>query len=330
MNGSVESATGVRGPVAGHTISVVLPAYNVERYIRELLVSLVSQTVSFHEIFVVDDGSTDSTRSIVREFQERYPIIVLEQKNSGVGAARNLGLARATGEYIYFVDADDIVGVDFVERMQGLLSEHEGSDLVFFSGEDFLDPESEPNARLKSHDRKLDGVWETGVLAALELVAHKAYIPVVWLYVSRRSLWIENGLEFWNNPYEDQWLIDRLVLLAQRTIVRDVRLYRRRIREGSLALSRLTGRHEHALLALYQGIVEQMRSAGCGRDCRRLLRTRLRPIFIKYMRVCFSLGHKPEIGTYLKSCLRAGLPPSFGIFMKYFRYRIHFDRWLRY
>ncbi len=88
------------------TVSVVIPAYNAERYIGETLESVLAQTYRDFEVVVVDDGSTDGTREIVRNYGE--PVRLVEQPNSGPAAARNRGIREARGRFIAFIDADDL------------------------------------------------------------------------------------------------------------------------------------------------------------------------------------------------------------------------------
>lgn len=97
-------------------VSIIVPLYNKEKYIKKCLTSLVEQTYENIEIIVIDDGSTDKSSKIIQEefvSQIRY----YQQKNAGVAVARNYGLALATGQYIIFVDADDYLEVDYVEKM---------------------------------------------------------------------------------------------------------------------------------------------------------------------------------------------------------------------
>lgn len=88
------------------TVSVIIPNYNYGRYVGEAIESVMTQTVPVHEIIVVDDGSTDNSKEIVSAYGERVKLIC--QKNRGVGAARNAGVAASTGEYVAFLDADDV------------------------------------------------------------------------------------------------------------------------------------------------------------------------------------------------------------------------------
>ena len=88
------------------TISVVIPTYNYGRFIAEAIRSVFDQTLLPSEVIVVDDGSTDNTADIVREFREVVKYV--RQENAGVCAARNRGVLESTGELIAFLDADDI------------------------------------------------------------------------------------------------------------------------------------------------------------------------------------------------------------------------------
>lgn len=99
-------------------VSIIIPAYNAQLYIEECLESIISQSFSDIQIIVVDDGSTDSTPRIVEDFAKKDPrITLLEQKNQYAGVARNTGMEIAEGEYLLFLDADDIFEPFMVERM---------------------------------------------------------------------------------------------------------------------------------------------------------------------------------------------------------------------
>lgn len=99
-------------------VSVIVPAYNAEKYLKECLDSICAQMYPALEIIVVDDGSKDSTASIIKNCAEQdVRIIPFYNENHGVSYSRNFGLEHCTGEYVTFVDADDIVAPNFVEQM---------------------------------------------------------------------------------------------------------------------------------------------------------------------------------------------------------------------
>src|SRR5687767_548324 len=92
------------------TISVVLPTFNREEFLTEAFESIAAQTFADWELIVVDDGSTDGTSALVGQLARRVaqPVTYLYQPNRGPGAARNLGIQRARGQYLAFLDSDDL------------------------------------------------------------------------------------------------------------------------------------------------------------------------------------------------------------------------------
>src|SRR5262245_35299311 len=106
-------------------VSVIVPSYNASRYIRETLESVLGQTYSSFEVIVVDDGSTDETAAIVGDHSRRDSRIrLVSQSNAGVGAARNRGIAEASGEFIAPLDADDIWYPDKLQKQVASLQRH--------------------------------------------------------------------------------------------------------------------------------------------------------------------------------------------------------------
>ena len=105
-------------------ISVIVPVYNIEKYIRRCVQSICNQTHSELEIILVDDGSTDSSFAICKELEkEDARIIVRHKENGGSSSARNLGISIATGDYIGFVDSDDYIAPDMYQRLWEALAE---------------------------------------------------------------------------------------------------------------------------------------------------------------------------------------------------------------
>ena len=99
-------------------VSVIVPAYNAEKYLRKCLDSLVNQTFKDYEVIIVNDGSTDSSQIIIDEYVTKYPFIkAIKKENGGMSSARNMALSYAIGEYIAFVDSDDYVEITFLEKM---------------------------------------------------------------------------------------------------------------------------------------------------------------------------------------------------------------------
>ncbi len=140
----VQNAEGVPGSTAyfiAHNkidyvpkVSVIIPVYNAEVYLRECLDSVINQTLREIEVICIDDGSTDSSLSILKEYAQKDPrVSVLQQENLHAGVARNAGIAVAQGEYIHFLDSDDWVDTDTYEKLTALITRHGVEVLKFCS-----------------------------------------------------------------------------------------------------------------------------------------------------------------------------------------------------
>lgn len=115
-------------------ISIVIPLYNKEKSVVATLQSILAQTYTDYEVIIVDDGSTDGSADIVREYVrtlqiDDFKFQILSQQNSGVSAARNRGIIEAKGEYVAFLDADDLWTKDYLETVVALIRDYPGAGL---------------------------------------------------------------------------------------------------------------------------------------------------------------------------------------------------------
>ncbi len=111
------------------TVSVIVPIYNVEKYLEECLNSIAKQTYRNIQVILVNDGSTDDSANICKEYIAQYNWAYVEQKNQGLSAARNAGISIANGEYICFIDSDDWIAEDMIERLLEAAEEYQ-ADIV--------------------------------------------------------------------------------------------------------------------------------------------------------------------------------------------------------
>lgn len=99
-------------------ISVIVPVYNSGKYLDMCIDSLVNQTIKSYEIIIINDGSTDNSLDIINKYKKNNSMIkVISTKNNGIGTARNIGLNNSSGKYVAFVDSDDYVACDFLEKV---------------------------------------------------------------------------------------------------------------------------------------------------------------------------------------------------------------------
>lgn len=143
-------------------ISVIIPAYNREAYLAEAVQSALDQTLPPGEIIVVDDGSTDRTGEIARSFGGIVRCI--RQDNQGVAYARNTGVAASCGEWIAFLDSDDLWVARKLEWQMAYLSEHSEIDLLFGQMKPFLSPELTPDSTSKFDEKIMDACNASALL----------------------------------------------------------------------------------------------------------------------------------------------------------------------
>lgn len=107
-------------------VSIIVPTYNGEKYIKKCVESIMNQTYSNIEIIIVNDGSTDSTKKIIEELKRKDNRIKLySNKNKGVSFSRNFGIDKSTGEYIFFVDSDDHIKPNTIEIMMDIIKKYD-------------------------------------------------------------------------------------------------------------------------------------------------------------------------------------------------------------
>ena len=134
-------------------VSVIIPVYNVEAYVGRTLKTVFDTTASKDdfEVILVNDGTKDGSMKIVQQFSDRPNLTIIEQENQGLSAARNRGLEKAKGEYVWFVDSDDYLDENSIGTVLKLLSERISADVLMFpirwtfldSRDDWLDYHAE-------------------------------------------------------------------------------------------------------------------------------------------------------------------------------------------
>ena len=134
-------------------VSVIVPIYNVEKYLAECVDSILGQTFQDMEIILVDDGSLDASGQMADDYAARDKRVkVIHKENGGQSSARNAGMKIARGEYIYFCDSDDYISLDAIEILYETATKND-LDMVLFNGDSFVDKSDAENDALM---RKMD------------------------------------------------------------------------------------------------------------------------------------------------------------------------------
>jgi glycosyltransferase involved in cell wall biosynthesis len=208
-------------------ISIIIPVYNVEKYLSETLNSILSQEFSNYEIILINDGSTDSTGIICDEFSKKYNFIqVFHQVNAGVSVARNKGIDLAKGDYIWFVDGDDLVAKNALNKLHDLLKEYNYElDVLGFSFISLTE-----NKRIPFEKKEfLVPVNGDAFLKHYERLA-------LWTFLYKRTLIVNNNLKFVEgiSVFEDNLFNIEVFSMSKNIVQTNYHLYLYRTdREGS-------------------------------------------------------------------------------------------------
>lgn len=223
------------------SISVIVPIYNVEPYLKDCLDSLERQSFKDFEVIMINDGSTDNSAKIAAEYTKRnINFKLVNRKNGGLSAARNTGIEHATGKYIFFLDSDDYIK-DNALIILYKKSEAENLDIIHFVSDKLVNSENVHVWKIESGPRyngsypnTYSGIEMLNLFAIYNDEAH----PSCCMVFIRRDLIIHNNLKFYEGIiHEDTLFHMQLVYVAKRVAVLNEPLYLQRERSGSITRS---------------------------------------------------------------------------------------------
>lgn len=226
-------------------ISVIVPIYNVEKYLDKCIASIVGQTYQNLEIIMVEDGSTDRCSEICNKWAMKDTRIqVIRKTNGGLSDARNTGLSLATGEYIGFVDGDDYIHPEMYEKLWGIIKEYE-ADLAI-CGFDYVDENGNP--------MEAEGIeLENGLIdktVALSGIVDKRWNCVVWNKLYRKRLF--HNIKFpYGMVYEDRMIMPWIVKNSSKIVVTTSALYYYVHSANSITRSKSIAKHLDLVEAYY-------------------------------------------------------------------------------
>lgn len=238
-------------------ISVIVPVYNVEKYLPECLDTLVNQTLNDIEIIIIDDGSTDRSRQIIQQYRERDArLAVLRQENKGNGASRNTGVAMAKGKYVLFVDSDDWVLPHTCQLLYEKAELHQLDVLVFNYYLVFSHRCLERDAFI--HPDIMDGKHYIEQSLKANVFSTPPWNKLIKTEIAKQMKFEVNCI------YEDLEYSFAVMLRAGRvSSIGNSLYYYRRFRQGAIT-QRLSMRHVTDLLRVYAMIEKKLKAAGLG------------------------------------------------------------------
>ncbi len=218
-------------------ITIIVGVYNGEKYLRECLESVIAQDYENIEIIVVNDGSTDKSSDIIDEYvaiDSRMKAV--HKQNEGVSVARNVALNMSNGEYICFLDQDDVLSVDYVSYLFGLIKKHDVEISLTWTADKFYDKIHEDSDYVKANEqlRVLSGHQ-----TAIEMLYHKIIIAP-WNKMIKRNLIVRNNILFDPRFYNGEGFAFSVQCFqhAEKTVIGERKVYHYRVGDQETGASK--------------------------------------------------------------------------------------------
>ncbi|MBP3635679.1 MAG: glycosyltransferase [Bacilli bacterium] len=209
--------------------SLIVPVYNVEKYLDKCLNSIFSNDYKNYEVIIVNDGSKDNSEEIINKYIEMHDnIIYVKQKNQGLSAARNEGVKRSTGDYIVFIDSDDYIECDFLKIISSNLNDK--PDLLRYQVREV-------------YENKIENIYEDGFdltngIDAFNKIVKYKYIEMSQLYIYKSSYYKDNKFKFQKGIYHEDFNLIPIIISKAKSIKSiDYIGYNYLQREGSIMSS---------------------------------------------------------------------------------------------
>lgn len=213
-------------------VSIIVPTYNVERYVEECIDSLLAQTYKNTEIIVLDDASTDATVYLLKQYTEEI-ILIESEKNKGQGARRNQGLDIAKGQYVYFMDADDWLEKEALKESVEM-AEKTDAELIRFNGLAFYEGDQ---THVNENNYDFSGTLENKMLYTGEEALQKnrkTFTPSPCLYLVNKEVIKKHDLSFIEGVlHEDEYFTTVLFANVQSMAYLNKNFFHRRYRTAS-------------------------------------------------------------------------------------------------
>lgn len=230
-------------------ISIIVPVYNVENYVDACIESVVNQSYTDFELICINDGSTDASLEILNKWKSiDSRIIVVNQKNQGLSAARNKGIEVAIGQYVCFLDSDDMLAEDALSCLYQVISQND-VQMVGFETAPLLyetdslrkkDPNKEEYYRIKYDYQGI----QTGRKLLVEFIEHGDFVESAWLMLISREWLNQQNIRFVPGAYyEDSAFALEVYFHANRVMHIKDKLYIYRVREDSIMTQKYTFKH---------------------------------------------------------------------------------------
>lgn len=194
--------------------SIIIPVYNVEKYIHKCIDSVIKQSYGNIEVILVNDGSPDNCGNICEEYHKMdNRVKVIHKENGGLSSARNAGINIVTGDYIIFLDSDDWIENDFIKRLYNYIKSND-FEVIVVSVKAYFEDTNEFQEKIYNIEEK---TAKSGYEVFKYLYNKKSFWGAAWQFVVKKDFWVNNGMMFEDGIYhEDELYSPELLLLANK------------------------------------------------------------------------------------------------------------------
>jgi len=240
-------------------LSVIIPAYNVENYIKDALESLEKQTFKNFEAIIINDGSIDNTEKIAKEFCDKNKnFILISKANDGLSSARRTGVEKANGEYIYFLDSDDYIKENTFEFVYQKINADK-LDAIMFNAQFINEMPNNTWAIANDKKRVVSKAIPDKIMTGFELlnymIDNHEWRYAVWLYVVKKELVTPNKVGYFSKiVHEDAPYNFQMLNSVKRIKYFDESFYFYRIRTNSIMSSTTTSKNIESYVNAYRVI----------------------------------------------------------------------------
>lgn len=249
-------------------VSVIIPIYNVEAYLEECLKSVINQSLADIEIICVNDGSTDKSGQILEQYAKKdNRIKVYNKKNGGLSATRNYGMARALGEYLLFLDSDDLLEMDALERLY-FEAKHDNLDVLFYSAKSFYE-EGTSSDRYATYYQRQGAYSEvmTGKELFIKMSYYDEYRVSACMQLLKNKFIAKQHIDFYEGIlHEDNLFTFEVIQQAQRARLLNEELYLRRMRVDSIVSGDRDFRNAYGYFVSIKEMLKYMDEHSQGQD----------------------------------------------------------------
>lgn len=188
--------------------SIIIPIYNVEKYLKKCLDSIVNQTYNNFEVIIVIDKCDDNSEKIADKYIKKYGWTKIYEEHTGLAKARNIGIQKATGDYIVLLDSDDYLENNFLETINKSLNDK--PDILRFQVRDIIN-----GKKIDHHEIGFDSTNGTD---AFNKIIRYHYIENAWAYVYKRDYFIKNKFKYMENCIAEDYGLTPLVIVKAKSV----------------------------------------------------------------------------------------------------------------